>query len=267
MKQVLLSTMGRMNRIGTRSRIGGTRRIAGVLLAHLALAAFASPRVIAAPLSGGAGIDYSSGPNGQTTKGALGFLTLGVGRGDATTAGARYENSQVGNGVSGTLNVGAPVAKTMFVRAIGTRFLGDETYRAWRLKAGPQFVLPRGQTLSLYYVHFEDQAAGTSNSVAGELKIPMGENLSAQAGATYGALPNGLTNFQGSIGLNWVVAKHLLLMSELGAGENVTTISTSMGGVGVDHRGSGMRTRQSGGSSTQSQFAATGYFGFRVLIP
>lgn len=258
-----------MNRSSRRSRIGGARGIAGALLAHLALAALASPPVIAAPLSGGAGLDYSSGPHGKTTKSVLGFLTLGLGRGDATIAGARYDDSEVGNGVSGTANVGVPVAKTMFVRAIGTRFLGDETYRAWRLKTGPQFVLPGGQTLGLYYVHFEDNAAATSTSVAGELKIPMGESLSAQAGAIYGALPDGLTNYQASFGLNWLVAKHLLFVSELGAGENVTTISTSTGGVGVglDHGGSGMRARQSGGSSTQSQFAATAYLGFRALIP
>ena len=256
-----------MGKIMTRPRMGLIRWIAPALLAHLALVGFPSASVIAAPLSGGAGIDYSSAPNGQTTKDALGFLTLALGRCDGTAVGARYEDTLVGNGLSGTLNLGLPVAKMVFVRAMGSRFLGDETYRAWRLKAGPQVVLPTGQTVSLSYVRFEDNAAWISNSVVGELTIPRGESLSVKAGATYGSLPDGLTNFQGSVGLNWVAAKHLLLMSELGAGENVTTISTSTGGVGIGRGGSGVRGRRSGGSSTQNQFAATASFGLRVLVP
>jgi len=259
--------MGGMSKLMTRPRIGGTRRIAGALLAHLALAGFPSPCAIAAPLSGGAGIDYSGAPNGQTTKDALGFLTLALGRCEGTAVGARYEDTLVGNGLSGTLNLGLPVAKTVLVRAIGTRFLGDEAYRAWRLKAGPQVVLSTGQTVGVSYVRFEDNAAGISNSVVGELKIPMGESLSAQAGATYGSLPGGLTNFQGTLGLNWIVAKHLLFMSELGAGENVATTSTSTGGVGIGRRVSGLRVPRPGGSSTQNQFAATTYLGLRVLVP
>jgi hypothetical protein len=251
----------------TRPGISGRHRIAGALLAHLALVGFMSPCAIAEPLSGGAGIDYSSSPNGQTTKDALGFLTLVLGRFDGTAIGARYEDTLVGNGLSGALNLGLPVAKTMFVRAIGTRFLGDETYRAWRLKAGPQVVLPMGQTVGLSYVRFEDNAGGISNSVVGELKIPRGERLSAQAGVTYGSLPGAMTNLQGTLGLNWIVAKHLLFLSELGAGENVTTISTSTGGVGIGRGGSGKRPQRSGGSGTQNQFAATAYFGLRVLVP
>jgi hypothetical protein len=251
----------------TRPGISGRHRIAGALLAHLALVGFMSPCAIAEPLSGGAGVDYSSAPNGQTTKDALGFLTLVLGRFDGTAVGARYEDTLVGNGLSGALNLGLPVAKTMFVRAIGTRFLGDETYRAWRLKAGPQVVLPMGQTVGLSYVRFEDNAGGISNSVVGELKIPRGERLSAQAGVTYGSLPGAMTNLQGTLGLNWIVAKHLLFMSELGAGENVTTISTSTGGVGIGRGGSGKRPQRSGGSGTQNQFAATAYFGLRVLVP
>ena len=76
-----------------------------------------------------------------------------------------------------------------------------------------------------------------------------------------------MTILQGKLGLNWIVAKHLLFMSELGAGENVTTISTSTGGVGLGRGGSGKPPQRSGGSSTQNQFAATAYFGLRVLVP
>src|SRR5438093_10907047 len=80
------------------------------------------------------GCDFRRGAEGQETRAATAAGTLGFGSGDLLLGAMRYDDSVVGPGsaviVGGGLALQAPLA----MRVVGTRFVGDEGYRGWRLK-------------------------------------------------------------------------------------------------------------------------------------
>ena len=225
----------------------------------------------ASPVSGGAGFDYTSGPNGQTTKAGVAFASLSLLGADATIAGARYDDNQIGSGVSGIGSVGLPLSPATKLRVIGARSIGDDTYRGWRLKAGPEWSLPGGPTLGLFYTHASDNTPATSNFASGELNVPLHNALSAQGSVTYGSLPDGLHTTQAGFGLRVSPSKRFLLSGELDVGRNV------VGGIGGTIPGGGSGRVHSGGGSKRSSIGSTGtpssdlvaslQLGFRVLIP
>src|SRR5438093_8610144 len=138
----------------------------------MALAIVALPRDAPA-VGGGVGIDYTSGPGDQNTQDALGYISAPLGDGDLTLIGARFDNSEIGAGTLGSVGVGIPAPGSTLFRVLGARTIGDESYRAWRFQAGPQFDAGGGRTLGIFYLHVEDNLASLLNGVMTELGIPI----------------------------------------------------------------------------------------------
>ena len=170
----------------------------------------------AGPLTVGGGYDYYSGPADQTTRSAIGVVGVALGlAGSASLIGMRYDDTHAGEGWGLTAGVGVPVLPELILRAFGTRFEGDESFRAWRLKVGPQLGLPAGQSLSAYYSHYDEEGGAKSDGISAELAMPLVERLTGRATASY-ATSEGLGSGQGSIGLSWTPLHALELSGDVG---------------------------------------------------
>jgi hypothetical protein len=187
----------------------------------LMLASHAAPTA-AAPLTAVGGYDHYAGPFGQRTDGALAALIVGAARSDFMIAGVRYDDTTIGPGYSVTAGIGVPVGDATRLRVAGTRFIGDDSFRAWRAKVGPQFDLPGGQTLTLSYAHYQDDQATRSNGAIVEVTAPMVPRLGGKASASYATVPQGPAALQGSVGLSWSPVAHLELSGEVGATRNAS---------------------------------------------
>jgi hypothetical protein len=224
------------------------------------------------PLSGGAGVDYTSGPDGQSTKAGVAFASVALAGADVTVAGARYDDNQIGNGVTGIGSAGIPLSPATKLRVTGARSIGDDTYRGWRVKAGPEWALPGGPTLGLFYTHTSDNFPSTSNFASGELNVPVQGALAAQGSLIYGSLPHGLHTTQAGLGLRVSPSKRFLLSAEFDVGRNVIgglEGGVPGGGSGRVHTG-GSAKRTTGGSTgttSSSDLVSSLQLGFRVLIP
>ena len=188
---------------------------------HILFAACFLPLVssvtVAAPLQGGGGFDYYSGPDHQITRSALAVVSAGLGPAcSASLAGIRYDDTIVGTGNAYLAGFGVRLATLASLRAWGTRYVGDGSFGASRLKAGPQLNLPGGQSLGLYYMRYSDNADGKSNGVSGELETPLLANLSAQVSASQATAQGDQHSTQASVGLRWAVVHQFELGGELG---------------------------------------------------
>ncbi len=226
----------------------------------------------AGPISGGAGADYFSGPGGETNKAAVAFASASLVGADLTIAGARYDDNQIGRGVTGIGSVGLPLGVSTKIRVTGARSIGDDTYRGWRVKAGPEWTLPVGPTIGLYYTHTSDNLPSTSNLASAEIDVPLHSAISAQGSLAFGSLPDGQNTRQAGVGLRVSPSRRFLFSGELDVGHNV------VGGLesGIPGSGSG-RVQKSGGmkgssggmmgTTSSSDLVATLQLGFRVVFP
>src|SRR2546422_7849324 len=162
----------------------------------------ARPGVAAAdtPIRAALGYDYSSGPGGVVSRGILGIAALGLGdRGLATAAVTRFDDGQVGTGTGVTGGLAIAAGSSTFLRAWASRYTGEASYSAWRLKAGPQLGLPHSAKLGLYYAHDEDNAATRSNALAAEFDVPIVEDVTGRASASYARQSGGMRGGQGTV--------------------------------------------------------------------
>jgi len=237
------------------------------------LAISAHPRDAPA-IGGGVGIDYMSGPGDQNTQDALGYVSTGLGDGDLTVIGARYDNSEIGAGTFGSVGVGVSVPGLTLVRVMGARTIGDETYRAWRFQAGPQFDVGGGRTLGVFYLHLEDNLASLSNGVVTELGIPISPTLVGGLGAAFASNEGGRTGAQGSASVTWGPAERVQVLGELSVGQNVVGFSSgrgspSQGGVlgQLPIVGQGSSQGQPGAVKAEYGTQAAALVGIRFLFP
>lgn len=251
-------------------------RLSRILILGVALACAAIPSsgdVAGAAPSSGAGYDYQSGPEGRTWKGALGFVAGRAFGADFTLAAVRYDDSNVGLGISGVANAGFPLLPRVRLRLIGVRSVGDGSYRSSRLRAGPELALAGGRTLGIYFAHFEDNASSRLNALGSEIAIPVVPTLTGSGGVSYGEWRNGLNSLQGTAGLVWNPSARIQLLGELAVGRNVFMVwesSSARGGLGHLPILGGIGAGNSPSDPTTSQvskIAATGLLGFRILIP
>ena len=234
--------------------------------------AWCSAQAEAASWSGGGGFDYQTGPNDQIWRGALGFVSAEARGGDLTLAVIRYDDSLVGKGFTGFLNAGIPLTSSVHLRAIGHRAIGDEAYRAWRVKAGPELTLGGGSMVGAYVSHFEDNASSRLNLIGTEAALPVTTRLVGSGDVSYGEWAGGARVLQGAAGFVWSPARRLQILAQLGLGRNAVSLtSTASTGGGLVHlpftqdvggRGGGTER-----SSSQNEVATTGLAGFRVVIP
>ena len=248
---------------------GSITVIACICLAGSPLSALAD---LGSTLSGGAGIDYQTGPNAQSYRGALLFATAQTAPGDLTVVGIRYEDSRLGPGVGALANAGVSLASPIRLRVIALRAMGDRGFDSWRLRAGPELLLRSDATLGAYYLRLHDDSPETFDAAGLEASFPLSPRLSAQAGSSHGRWSSGETTTQGTLAGTFRAGSRVLLLGEVDVGRNVMTTSTTSSSAGGIWSGLPLPGQAgSGGSTTQSQtdrsIASTIQLGVRFLIP
>jgi len=261
--------MTRQHPLERRPRLPLSRATLLMGLAMLALPAAGG----ASPVTGVAGYDHFQGPFGQTTDGVLGAAVLSVGGGDAMLAGVRYDDSNIGRGYSLTVGAGLPVAPACLLRVNATRFIGDQSFHAWRAKLGPQLVLPGGRTLTLSYSRYQDDTGVRSNGAIAESTTPLIAHLEGKASASFATVPQGPAAVQASVGLGWSVIRNLELSGEVGLARNGSGASGQpfpsrgpLGGLGGGLLGGG-GSGSGGNSANTNEVESTVLLGLRVTLP
>jgi hypothetical protein len=190
-----------------------------LLLAACALA-LQSTSAHALPISAGGGYDYYTDHANETSRAALAFAGVGLLGWDVFVAGMRYDNDVVGEGNGVSVGAGFPVFPMTQLRATVTRFAGDESYRAWRIKTGPQFRIPTGQTLGVFYSHDQSNVAPRVHGILAEAGVPLLAGLRARATAGYARSSEGDQSALGSVGMNWSMVRFIELSGEVGLTQN-----------------------------------------------
>ena len=247
-----------------------TRYLRGLVLAG---AAFLAVRPVAAgTMTGGAGVDYQTGPEAQSYRSALLFGSADLASGDFTVAAVRFGDSSVGPGISGFANAGPRITFASRLRVIGLRTIGDRAYRAWRVRAGPELNLTSEVTLGAYYLRAQDNSAGNFDAGGVELSVPIARGVSGQVGSSYGKWDGGATTAQGMMAGTWHAGSRVQFLCEVDVGRNVMTTSSSapsgggiLGGLpitgGLGNGGSVTESR------TENRVTATSQLGVRFLFP
>ncbi len=195
---------------------------AAVLLALGACVVVPTP-LAALPLQAGAGYDYYSGPNDQTTKSVQALIVADLGTLGLSIVGSRFDDNLIGTGTSVTAGLGVGILPMVTFRVYGSRYLAEQDYRAWRIKTGPEIHLPAGQSVGIYYSHYTDQSDATSDAVIGELALPVVEQLTGRAAAAYGTSSGSPASGQGSLGLTWSPFHGVGLMGDVGIAKSGST--------------------------------------------
>lgn len=190
------------------------------------LVTFIAPARATAAFSGGGGYDYCAGPGGQRTRSAMAIVGAEAEGTSASLALMRYADDQTGPGTGYVLAVGIPLAAGSEWRAWGSRFVGDESLRSWRIKAGPLVEFTRGSTAGLYYTHAQDNAGLRSDGAAAELTTPLGTRFTGRAGAAYATAPGGLHATQGTVGLGFAPLHGVELSAEAGVARNAAFLTS-----------------------------------------
>lgn len=251
------------------------RLLASLLTA--AVVAASSPAAFAMPDAAGlVGADYSSA-EGQITKGVVGAGILGFSNGGfLTAAGTRYEDNVIGDGVSVTAGAGAPLRGALVARVFGTRWIGADEFRAWRLKAGPFVQWSGGAWVGLSFVrHTQADGASATGGVA-EASVPLAPRWRALVTGTAASLGSGRESESGSAGVAWQAASRLEVQAEAGVARNgslgTSTGSTTggggglLGGLPLLGRGQERAAANQGGEQAE-QVSGTFTVGIRVLFP
>jgi hypothetical protein len=177
------------------------------------------------PFAGG-GYDNYSGPGGQVTRSGMVLAGATQGRTLAALTFARFDDNHVGQGSSYTAMVGVPATPVADVRVWGSRLVGDRSFDAWRLKAGPRLAAISGASMGLYYLHYADHAGSRSDGASLEAEIPFRPWLSAHASAGIANAPDGAHAEQGMVGAGWRPVHGLELSGDVGLARNGTLMFT-----------------------------------------
>lgn len=224
----------------------------------------------ASPLSAGAGVDRQAGPGHQTYTAGLLFGTVSVPLADATLALIRYDDSVTGYGNALFANAGVGVPGLARIRAIGARSFGDGGYRAWKLRAGPEWSLGL-VTAGVYGLHQEDNVSARLNAVGVEVGTSVVPGLALQAGGMAGKREGDANASQASGSFVWGALSHVQILGELDVGRGVASSTTSTSGGGPLHRLSlagGLGAGSPGERTvTDTRVETVGLLGVRFLIP
>lgn len=193
------------------------RRFAALGIVSLTLALCG--RSAGAAASGAAGYDYYRGMEHRETHTVLGVAGVPVGAGDVLGGGLWFDDDVVGSGYGLVLGGGIALGGPAALRVLTTRFVGDEGYRAWRVKVGPQWTLAGGGTLGLSWVRDVNNLGPDTDGGAGELSVPLASRWTGRLSGSIGRSGD-VTGYAASAGAGWTVAPHLELAGELGLARN-----------------------------------------------
>jgi hypothetical protein len=214
-------------------------------------------------------VDHQSGPADHAYTAGLLFGTVSLPLADATLALIRYDDSVTGRGNALFANAGVPIPGLMRIRVIGTRSLGDEGYRSWKLRAGPEWSIHL-LTLGVYGLHQQDNASSRLNAVGAEAGTSIVPSLTAQVGGMVGRREGSGSSSQGSCSLVWAAFSHVQLVGEIDVGTGVPTSTTSSSGGGPlqPMPVEGLGTGRPGERTTSEQRVETvGLLGVRFVHP
>jgi hypothetical protein len=219
----------------------------------------------------GGGVDGYAGPGGERSSTVLGFATIGQERAALALGALRFDDNLVGDGYGGLGVVALPLGPTMLARVWGTRFVGSDTFRAWRVKAGPEFQLGADRTLGVYLLHDESSIAGVSNGATAELGVPLAAGLTGRLTGGMAGVRDAPEAIQGTLGVSWQPQSRFEITAEAGVAHNggITQIPVQHG------RGGGplglplFGSNEPQGSETTSTTRTEGVFsaGLRVYFP
>jgi len=228
-----------------------------------------SPAAQAGPVSGSVGFDYSSGPEDQVTRAALGVAGVGGKIGDVFVSGIRYDNNVVGPGLGGVVGLGLTISPAWQLRASATRFVGDQDYRDWRFKAGPLVSLPRDASLGIYYTRDESNAAPHFDAGTAEAGLTLPAGFASRASIGVASAADGTNGWQASMGLSWSPVPLLELSGEVGLAEDAFAAGSRSAPT------AGLRLPLLGGPSpdpteqqaSDQRHSTTASLGVRVRLP
>lgn len=220
------------------------------------------------------GADYST-VKGQVTKGVVGAAVLAFQNGAfVSAAGTRYDDNLIGDGTSVTAGVGAPIRSGILARVFGTRWIGANEFRAWRVKAGPFFQWGGGTSVGLSFVrHQQDDGTRATGGIA-EASVPVAARWRALVSGSAASLKGGGETVSGSAGVAWQAASRLEIQAEAGVARNGTlgTTASSTGGgggplSGLPLLGGGQERAAEPETAEVEQVSGTINVGVRVLFP
>lgn len=225
--------------------------------------------VTAAPVTLFGGLDHYAGALGQRTESFVAGASAAAAIGDLTLAGMRYDDNRIGRGYGMIGGAGLPIGFSTILRVQATRFVGDDSFRAWRAKAGPQFGIPGGGSVALSYSYYEDNLPSTSHGAIGELATPVAGGLTGRMTASCATSPQGPPALQGSVGLGWRPMPRLEISGEVGMTRNASGAAGQPfpgqhGLAGIAPLG-GAATPSS--SDPSQEIAGTALIGIRVFLP
>ena len=183
-----------------------------------------------AALTAGVGADYFAGPDGQIVRDVLGYAGSSTPGTDLTFAVARYDNSNLGPGTSVSAVGTFLVKPTVLLQLSGTRSVGSQDFRAWRLSAGPIFGIGQGRWLALTLSRSQDTFGTGATGLSSELSVPLSPKVAGSVRASLASVEAGGTSFLGTAGALWSPARRVQFFGELSVGRDV--IALPQGGVG-----------------------------------
>lgn len=183
-------------------------------------------RLSAAPLAGGAGYEYATGPDGLATRSIYGLVGADVGSSSLALSMAHFDDHQLGGGESLTA-----ASRWAIVPAVGIRLSGSgyRTYgqsQGWRLATGPEFSLAR-MSVGLLYARSHTNDPASSNAETAELGVPLGLGLTSHVSASVIEQSGYRNATAGAVGLTWAPRHFLELSSSVGfaSRSTVTTVT------------------------------------------
>jgi hypothetical protein len=243
------------------------RIVRGALWACACAVVSSTGSASAAPFQVGGGYDYYSGPADQITRTGLASASVGFGpAGSVSVVALRYDDNQTGkgNGVAG--GIGLPLLPLSTLQVWGYRYVGDDTFRGWRVKGGPRIGIPGGSSLGVYYTHYEDNSDARLDGGIAELSVPLVAHVTGRASAEFTSVPGDLESAQGGLGLTWGAAPFLELLGDIGLAHN-----GALSGAAFPSRRRLNLPILGGGSSASSTIESitesTYQLGVRVMFP
>jgi len=200
-----------------------------VLLATVLLAA---PRAtVASPWGAGAGTEWSAVEHGASTSVEYGYGSFTLARTSVALGGLHYDDGSIT--ANGPLFAGvAPLGPAVLLRAWAMRYFGDQDFRAWRLRGGPEWTLPGATTLGLYFSYLDSDRNGVLRSASAELAVPFRSHWTARMNGGASQLPGSDTATQGAIGLGWSPHSTIEITAEAGLARNGAFLGAASAGGG-----------------------------------
>ncbi len=172
-------------------------------------------------MSVGAGCDYFSDSNHQTTRTVLVQGSASLLGASAFAAAMRFDDDVVGAGYGWSAGFGAPLAPLTQLRVSGMRSAAEDGgYHAWRIQAGAAVTLPLGPSAGLYYLHEDDSTVPPTNGVAGEGEVHLFHGLGLHATTGYARNTGGVGGGFGTLGLSGPLVHWLQWSAQVGLAQN-----------------------------------------------